>query len=125
LPASEYAQPTTALQFSYNQSENVCGNTVATAGYAIQFSVSNATALVLNNNFSNASYVGIGDATGSSLTNAQIYGNILGEGVTFHVQVDYLDGFGWFLDQNTYLNSSTMRVPPFTDPVASAAHISN
>jgi hypothetical protein len=59
-----------------------------------------------------------------SLQNAQIFRNILGKGLTFHTQVSYPYSFDWFLNQNQYVNGA-MSVPPFLDPAASAAHVSN
>jgi hypothetical protein len=62
----------------------------------------------------------------SSRTNAagQVVGNIIGQGINFHVQMPPGQGFGWFLNQNQYLNGST-NVPAFLDPASSSAHVSN
>jgi hypothetical protein len=109
-----------------SQAANVCGNTMVTGGYGFQFAGGCSSALVLNNIFSNVTYRGIGYWTGGdSLSTAQIFGNMLGQGVSFHVQLPYTNSFGWFLKQNTYLNPSENSVPAFTDPLSSAAHISN
>ncbi len=61
-------------------------------------------------------------------TNGQSYGLtplIFGPGVSFHVKLPHTHSFGWFLGQNTYLNSSSNSVPPFLDPASSAVHIFN
>lgn len=110
------------------QSASVCGNTFGTNGGGLGFSFhgTDNSALILNNNFSNVTYRAIGyGGAGDSLYTAQIFGNILGEGVSFHVQLTASNSFGWFLDQNTYLNSSSNSVPPFLDPASSAVHIVN
>jgi hypothetical protein len=72
----------------------------------------------------NAAYCGIGHLnTGDSLNTAQIFGNTIGQGVNFHVQLTYTNSFGWFLGSNTYYNASGTSVPLFTDPASSAIHI--
>ena len=91
----------------------------------MNFLLTNNAALILNNNFSNATFGSIGyGAAGDSLNSAQIYGNTLNEGVTFHVQLTYSNSFSWFFRHNTYVEASTNIVPPFFDPMSSAAHIS-
>jgi hypothetical protein len=107
------------------QTLNLCGNTLVTGSYAVCYADTCSNALILNNNFSGVTYCGIGYMwVENSLPNAQIYGNILGQGVTFHAKPQPYNGFGWFLKQNQYLNGSAL-VPPFLDPAASSAHISN
>ncbi len=115
------------IEFSVCQTENICGNTMVSGGYGAKFdNTNNGSVLLLNNDFSGAGYVAFGHGGFPSvLTNAQIYGNILPQGVTFQVQLDYLNSFGWFLDENTYLNNSGMSGPAFTDPMTTAAHTSN
>jgi hypothetical protein len=99
---------------------------MASGGFGVSFGPNCTNAIIMNNNFGNAGFRGIGfvDAAGS-LQNASIFRNILGEGVSFHAQVDYTNSFGWFLNQNTYLNSSSNSLPPFLDPAASSVHVSN
>jgi hypothetical protein len=114
-----------AVDEQYCLSASVCGNTLYAGGRGFTFFNTNGTALILNNNFSGATFGGIGGGAGNSLTSAQIYGNILSEGVTFHVELDYSNSFAWFLDHNTYLSPSSTSIPPFFDPISSAAHVSN
>ena len=83
-------------------------------------------ALILNNNFSGAAYRGIGYGSASDYLNAgQIFGNALSEGVSFHVQLTYSNSFGWFLGNNTNVNTNLDVVPAFLDPASSAVHIFN
>jgi len=83
-------------------------------------------ALILNNNFSGAAYRGIGyRSAGDYLSTAQIFGNTLCEGVSFHVQATYTNSFGWFLGGNTNVDTNLNIVPLFLDPAASAVHIFN
>jgi hypothetical protein len=118
--------PAAAAGIDLCQAASVCGNTLVTGGYGLLFTRSNGRALLLNNNFAGATYRGIGHETGiDTLTNAQILGNTLGEGVSFHAQLPYANTFGWFFRQNTYLDASSNSVPPFLDPASSAAHLSN
>ena len=35
----------------------------------------------------------------------------------------FTNSFGWFLNQNEYLNAASNSVPPFIDPMASAIHV--
>jgi hypothetical protein len=80
----------------------------------------------LNNNFSGATYRGIGYLSASDYVNsAQIFGNILGQGSTFHVELPSANSFGWFLGQNEYLDAANKSVPPFLDPISSAVHITD
>jgi len=91
----------------------------------MNFLLTNNAALILNNNFSNATFGSIGyGAAGDSLNSAQIYGNTLNEGVTFHVQLTYSNSFGWFIGANKYVDTNMNVIPPFFDPISSAAHIS-
>jgi hypothetical protein len=107
------------------QTADVCGNTLDSGALGFLFAGTNEMALILNNNFSGATYRAIGyvDA-GDRLNTAEILGNILGQGSTFHVQVPLANSFGWFLSQNIYLNTAFSSVPPFLDPVTSAVHLS-
>jgi hypothetical protein len=107
-------------------SANVFGNTLVSGGYGFEFQGICSNALVLNNNFGAASYRGIGYRyVGDSLNSAQIFGDTLGEGVSFHLQIPYANSFGWFAGQNAYLTGTNQTATsPFTDPPASALHIS-
>ena len=108
------------------QTASVCGNTLDSGGHGFMFSGTNATALILNNNFSGATYRGIGYLSASDYVNsAQIFGNILGQGSTFHVELPSANSFGWFLGQNEYLDAANKSVPPFLDPISSAVHITD
>ena len=84
-------------------------------------------AVILDDDFSGATFRGIGYMLGigpASLENAQVYGNTLGEGVSFHAQILPYSGSRWFLNQNHFRNGSN-TVPAFLDLVASSAHLSN
>jgi hypothetical protein len=118
--------PGSAVQVQDCQSANVCGNTLTNGGYGFGFSGGCSNALILNNNFSGATYRGIGyGPAGGYLNTAQIFGNTLCEGVSFHIQLTYTNSFGWFLGQNTNVNANLSIIPLFTDPASSAVHIFN
>ncbi len=118
--------PSAVAEIGGCQTLNLCGNTLVSGGFGVWYEENCANALVLNNDFSGVTHCGIGYMwTENSLPNAQIYGNKLGQGVTFHAKPQLYNGFGWFLKQNQYLNGSTTVFPPFLDPVSSAAHVSN
>jgi hypothetical protein len=118
--------PAAAVNVAQCQAANVCGNTLSNGSLGFIFTGTNASALILNNNFSNAAYRGIGYLyNGDSLTTAQIFGNSLGEGVSFHIQLPYTSSFGWFLGSNTYVTTNMTAVPLFADPASSAIHIFN
>lgn len=118
--------PGSAAYVKYCTSANVLGNTLLFGGHGVQFDVGCVNALIMNNNFANVTYRGIGlESGGASLQHALIANNILGQGSTFHVQLPYTNSAGWFLVHNQYLNASSNSVPPFIDPLGSAAHISN
>jgi hypothetical protein len=103
---------------------NVCGNTLHAGGHGILFGMDCGHATILNNDFAHVTYRGIGMLNGdSSLRHATVINNILGEGSTFHVQLPLSDSFGWFLYGNQYVDSSGASIPPFFDPVSSAAHL--
>jgi hypothetical protein len=105
---------------------NVCGNTLFAGGYGFNFTGANSNALILNNNFGAAAYRGIGYIlSGDSLNSAQVFGNTLSEGVSFHVQLNYTNSFGWFLGNNTNVNTNSIVVPLFTDPASTTIHIFN
>ena len=105
---------------------NVSGNTLVSGGQGVGFGPQCGNALILNNNFANTTYRGIGlGAFGGSLQSVTILNNVLGQGSTYHVQLPVANSFGWFLYKNQYLNAATNSVPPFLDPISSAVHISN
>jgi hypothetical protein len=103
---------------------NVCGNTLGSGGHGFLYDINCGSALILANNFSNATYRGIGYlVNNASLQTASVFNNIIGQGVSFHAQLQYSNSFGWFLNQNTYLDAAGNSVPAFCDPASSAAHI--
>jgi hypothetical protein len=121
-----YGANAAAVQVSTCLSASICGNTLVSGGIGFRYDGGCSNALVLNNDFGTTSYRGIGyPFSGGSLNTAQIFSNILSQGVSFHVQLPYATSFGWFLDGNTYLNGSTNKVPVFLDPLSSAVHIFN
>jgi hypothetical protein len=119
-------QPSVIADAVNGCSPNLCGNTLLAGDYALWYLGENGSALVLNNDFGAAAYRGIGYGTiGDSLNAAQIYGNTLGQGVSFHVQVGITNGFGWFLGNNIYTNASGNSGPPFLDPISAPVHFSS
>jgi hypothetical protein len=90
--------PGAAVLVENCRTANVCGNTMLNGGYGFRFEgTNNIGALLLNNNFGSASYCGVGYTyTGEWLNGAQIFGNILGQGVNFHIQLTYTNSFAWF-----------------------------
>ncbi len=95
-------------------------------GHGVLFGSECGNALVMNNDFGAAAFRGVGYLVlGESLNGAQIFGNTLGEGVSFHVQLASTNSFGWFLRGNTYLDTNSNVVPPFFDPASAAVHLSN
>jgi hypothetical protein len=128
--------PSLAVQSSNCLSAGICGNMLVSGGMGFRYDGSCSNALMLNNDFGRATYRGIGymqagDAligylpAGETVNTAQVFSNILGQGVSFHVQLPYANSFGWFLDGNTYLNAYSNSVPLFLDPLSSAVHIFN
>jgi hypothetical protein len=116
--------PGAAVLVQTCQSACVCGNTLAAGGHGFCFVGTNSSALILNNNFSGATYRGIGNLNGNDqLNTAEIFGNILGQGATFHAQIPYNNSFGWFLKTNSYLGTCSNSVPAFLDPMSSAVHL--
>ena len=105
---------------------NIFGNTLGSGGHGVVLDLENNSAIIMDNNFANATYRGTGLANGQgSIQSALIANNILGEGSTFHVELPIADNSGIFLQQNEYLDASGNSVPPFLDPVGSAVHIAN
>jgi hypothetical protein len=104
-----------------------CGNTELAGGYGFLFLAGpSGSALILNNNFAGATYRGIGDGgPPDSLTSAQVFGNIIAQGATFHVEMPYTNSFGWFLGHNRYLDAFSNSVPPFLDPPNASVHFCN
>jgi hypothetical protein len=118
--------PGAAVNVARCQVANVCGNTLIVGGYGFYYTGTNTSALILNNNFNSATYRGIGYRFGGdSVATAQIFGNTLSEGVSFHVQLPYTNSFGWFVGSNTYVTNITTRAPAFFDPASSAIHVYN
>ena len=115
-----------AAQVCNCQSISVFGNTLDRGAYGFYFEVPNNNALILNNNFGGASLGSIGyHGARDSINTAQIFGNTLSEGISFHVQLTYSNSFGWFLRANTYLGSNSNSIAPFLDPASSAVHLCN
>jgi hypothetical protein len=105
---------------------NVFGNTLVSGGHGVQFGPAAGTALIMDNNFANVTYRGIGQGEfGGAVQSASIFNNVLGQGSTFHLQLPLTNNFGWFLQQNQYLNAASNSVPPFIDPAGSAVHLSD
>ena len=103
---------------------SVLGNNMVAAGRGVAFSTNCTALLLINNDFGGATYGGIGTVDNvGTLGTAQIFSNVLGEGVTFHVQLPYTNSFGWFVGSNTYVNSTSTNCPLFADPASSAIHI--
>jgi hypothetical protein len=118
--------PGAAVAVAGSQAANICGNTMTNGGHGYRFQDTNISALILDNNFAGAGYRGIGYVSfGDFVTTAQIFSNILGQGVTFHAQLPYSDSFGWFMSSNIYVTNISTAVPLFTDPASSAIHILN
>jgi hypothetical protein len=125
-PFSQNDYPGAAVFLKNCTQANVFGNTLASGGHGVMFEPQCGNAVIMNNNFANVTYRGIGLAEfGGSVQSASIFNNVLGQGSTFHVQLPAASSFGWFLRQNEYLNASSNSVPPFLDPASSAVHISN
>ena len=104
---------------------NVCGNILRSGGYGVAFySGCSTNAVILNNNMASATYEGIGlSPFGGSLQSAYIFSNVIGQGVTFHLQMPYSNSFGWFVGSNIYTTNLSTQVPLFTDPASTAIHI--
>jgi hypothetical protein len=125
-PLPQEGSPSAAVYVRTCASVNVFGNTLAYGGQGIMFDTGCNNAVIMNNNFANATYRGIGLAVGGgTLQQAAIFNNIIGPGSTFHVQLPFANSFGWFLNQNEYLDASGNNVPPFLDPISSAVHQPN
>ena len=108
------------------QAANVCGNTLAAGSRGLWFNGPDTAALILNNSFGAAAYCGIGyNCGGDSLSTAQIFGNTLGEGVNFHLQLPYTNSFGWFLATNKYVDTNSIVHPSFLDLASAAVHLIN
>jgi hypothetical protein len=118
--------PSVAFYENGALSLNVCGNTLQAGGYGVGYTGANDNAIILHNDFSAATYRGIGaQFLGDTLNNAQIFGNKLSEGVSFHAQLGVTNGFGWFLGNNTYMDSHSNTIPVFLDPITAPVHFSN
>ncbi len=104
---------------------NIAANTLLSGGHGIYCSSLSQSVIVLNNDFRGATYKSIGWtywATPSIINDAQVYGNLLGEGTCSHVQVQCSNTFGWFLNRNAYYNGTNV-VTPFIDPLSSSIHL--
>ena len=116
--------PSAAAEIGNFQTINICGNTLLNGSFGVWYDANCGSVLILNNDFSGATYRGIGYMNGdSSLPNAQIYQNIFGEGLSFDAQIAPYNGSGWFLYGNQRPTGQN-SVPLFLDPAASSTHIS-
>jgi hypothetical protein len=120
-----YDYPGAALGLQSCQKANILGNTLVSGGHGVLFDFNCASALIMNNDFSKVAYRGIGYTSDvASLQNASIFGNALGQGVSFHAQFNITNSFGWFFNHNQFLNGSASAMP-FMSPASSASHVSN
>jgi hypothetical protein len=118
--------PGAAVAVAGSQAANVCGNSMTNGGHGFRYQDTNISALILDNNFAGAGYRGTGYVSiGDFVTTAQIFSNILGQGVSFHAQLPYSSSFGWFMSSNIYVTNISTVVPLFTDPASSSIHIYN
>jgi hypothetical protein len=118
--------PGAAASIQICQTANVLGNTLVAGGHGVRFGLACSNALIMNNNFAGAAYRGIGyEYTGDSLNTAQIFGNTLSEGVSFHVQLPWPTSFGWFMGNNQCLDINSNTNSAFLDPASSAIHTFN
>jgi hypothetical protein len=105
---------------------SVVGNKMVAGCHGLEFSQNSSNILMMNNDFGAAAYGGIDyHSIGCSVNGAQIFSNILGQGVTFHVQLPYTDSFAWFMGSNIYLDINSNSVPVLMDPISSSVHIVN
>jgi hypothetical protein len=126
IPGFNDPGPGSAVFMQSCQSGRIMGNKMVGGGLGLQFLLACTNVLVMNNDFGAATYGGIGYSyIGDSITTAQIFSNVLGQGVTFHVQLPYTNSFSWFLGGNTYWDTHSNSIPLFTDPASSAIHIYN
>ncbi len=116
--------PGSAVSTDFCLAANICGNTLVSGGFGYYPQLANTNAIILNNYFGNVTYRGIGyGSLGDSLNNAQIYGNTIGQGCAFHLQVPYIRPYNWFLGKNTYINATSNTVPAFLDPQSASVHV--
>jgi len=124
-PFSQADYPGTVASLQNCTLAAIFGNTLAAGGHGVVFGTQCGHALIMNNNFANVTYRGIGLAEdGGSVQSATLINNILGQGSTFHVELPLTNSFGWFLYQNQFLNAATNTGPPFLDPPNAAVHLS-
>lgn len=104
---------------------NILGNTLAAGGRGFFFGAKCQNALLLANDLRNVSYSGmswLGSAFSDAVNVASVFGNQLGEGSTFHLQLQPSNTFGWFLKGNSYFSGNAI-VPAFVDPAATSIHL--
>ncbi len=128
-PAFPADYPGAVVFYEFCSWANVLGNTLESGGHGLVYGTGCGNALIMDNNFANATYRGIGLSqlaqTGGSIQSVSIFNNILGQGSTFHVELPMTNSFAWFLRHNQYLNAAGQSMPPFLDPAGSGVHISN
>jgi hypothetical protein len=120
----DYEGPGSAVQMQSCLAGNIVGNKMVAGGDGLQFLLNCSNVFVMNNDFGGATYGSIGTMYDiGTLGTAQIFSNVLSDGVTFHVQLPYTNSFGWFFATNSYVNTNSISVPLFTDPASAALHI--
>ncbi|HEY3856825.1 MAG TPA: hypothetical protein VGO67_20770 [Verrucomicrobiae bacterium] len=106
------------------QNLNFSGNTMPSGGTGIIFWGSCSNSVILDNNFSGLTRMGVLDGGAGPETAEQMIGNILGCGYSYHLKSIFQEGPNWFLYNNQYLDAHSNYVPPFTDAASLWAHIS-
>jgi hypothetical protein len=61
--------------------------------------------------------------TNTTVQGAQVIGNILSKGDSYHLKVPFGQGPNWFLYQNQFIDTNSNAVLPFTDAANLPAHI--
>ena len=103
---------------------NVSGNTLQAGGYGVLLEYDSSNAFILKNDFGAVAYGGLAfHGVPRTLQSAVVAKNILGQGVSYHVNLPCQDGFNYFLLRNTYKYSNTV-VNPFLNAAASPVHFS-
>ena len=107
------------------QQVNVCGNTLSNGMEGVYFVSPSSNSVILANNFGGVAHNSIVDLGWESGTvqDAQVIGNMLGRGDSYHLKTPYTQGPNWFLYKNQYVDSHSNSVPVFTDSASLPAHI--
>ena len=103
----------------------VCGNTCDLAEAAYISLTNCGRTFLFQNNFSGVTASGILDEGGgvTSLTNAEIFGNVVGQGAGPTVRLPIGNASGWFLKGNQWRSGSS-SVTAFIDPASAPIHLS-